>query len=75
MENTRIYSRLTTCATSWYDGLSPQRKEALLIKEGRSWFTFDELIEQYVKWLETEKFWCEAFHKRIDTTAGGCCDR
>ena len=39
-------------ALSWFDGLAITQREDLLREAGRSYFTFDELIEQYVLWLE-----------------------
>lgn len=45
-------TELQTKALSWFDGLPVEMREDLLHAAGRSYFTFEELIDQYVIWLE-----------------------
>ncbi len=48
---------------SWFDSQPLTQKEALLRDAGRSYFTFEELIEQYVFWLEQRLIYWEKIKK------------
>lgn len=55
-----------TKATSWFDALPPMQKEALLRDAGRSYFTFNELVDQYIKWLEERVIYYQKVIDRRD---------
>ena len=48
---------------SWFDSQPLMQREALLRDAGRSYFTFEELIDQYVSWLESRVMYWEKIKK------------
>jgi len=69
-DNVAVSPTLKTKALSWFDGLTLEQREYLLSRAGRSYFTFGEMIDEYVKYLEMTVLMYNSLHSEDENE--GC---